>query len=174
MKVQGNQNRLCGPLMRSNCCNSHSTARRVSCKKGYISSAAQTQACSPLLLLLLWDVAGFRGQSQEIQGWGDGVIVLESMWIHCPHENRRAVFSGFSTLRPVFKKVCFQALRFQNPCGWLAKMMQYMHVFAKERFCVDGLWVYCFIVKYGINLLTTTWYISDKSIDKSYQGCSQV
>ena len=32
--VQGYQNRLCGPIMRSNCCcDSHSTTRRVSCKK---------------------------------------------------------------------------------------------------------------------------------------------
>ena len=73
----------CGPLMRSNCCcDSHSTTRRVSCKKGSISSAARTQACSPslLLLLLLWDVTGFRGRRKEVEGWGDGVIVLESMW----------------------------------------------------------------------------------------------
>ena len=62
--MQGNQNRSWGPLMRSNCCfDSHSTTRRVSCKKGSISSAAWTQACRPplLLLLLLRDVAGFRG-----------------------------------------------------------------------------------------------------------------
>ena len=59
--AQGNQNRFCGPVMRSNCCcNSHSTTKRVSCKKGSISSAARTQACSLplLLLLLLWDVVG--------------------------------------------------------------------------------------------------------------------
>ena len=69
--MQGNQNRLCGKwLMRSNCCyDSHSTTRQVSCKKGSISSAARTQACSPPLLLLLWDVAGFRGQRQEVEGW---------------------------------------------------------------------------------------------------------
>ena len=47
--------------MRSNCCcDSHSTTRRASCKKGSISSVARTQACSPpLLLLLLWDIAAF-------------------------------------------------------------------------------------------------------------------
>ena len=122
--AQGNQNRFCGPVMRSNCCcNSHSTTKRVSCKKGSISSAAQTRACSPPLLLLLWDVAG----------WGDRVIVLESMQIRRPHENGRAVFSDFSTLRPVFKKV-----RFQDPYGRSAKTMQYLCVFAKERCRLDG------------------------------------
>ena len=81
--------------MRSNCCwDSHSTTRRVSCKKGWISSVAQTRACSPpSLLLLLWDV----------DGCGDRVIVLESIWIRRPHENRRAVILDFSTLRPVFR-----------------------------------------------------------------------
>ena len=78
--------------------------------------------------------AGFRGWRQEVEGWGDGVIVSESMQIRCPHENGRAVFLDFSTLRPVFKKVCFQALRFQDPCGRSAKTTQYMYVFTKERF----------------------------------------
>ena len=79
--MQGNQNLLCGPVMRSNCC-SHSTTRHVSCKKGSISSAARTRACSPpLLLLLLWDVTGFRGQRHEVEGWGDGVIVI--IWKVC-------------------------------------------------------------------------------------------
>ena len=111
--------------MRSNCCcNSHSTTRRVSCKKGSMSSVAWTRACSlPLLLLLLWDVAG----------WGDGVIILESMRIRHPHENRRAAFSEFSTLRPVLKKV-----RFQDPYGWSAKTMQYVCVFEKKRCRLAG------------------------------------
>ena len=78
--------------------------------------------------------AGFRGWRQEVEGWGDGVIVSESMQIRCPHENGRAVFLDFSTLRPVFKKVCFQALRFQDPCGRSAKTTQYMYVFTKEHF----------------------------------------
>ena len=99
--------------MRSNCCwDSHSTTRRESCKKGWISSAARTRACRPpllLLLLLLWDV----------EGRGDDVIILESMQIRRPHENGRAAFSDFSTLRPVFKKVCLQ-----DPCGRSAKTMQ--------------------------------------------------
>ena len=68
---------------------------------------------------------GFRGRRQEVEGWGDGVIVSESMQIHCPHENGRA--SNFSTLRPVVKKVCFQ-----DPCGRSAKTMQYMCVFVKS------------------------------------------
>ena len=103
--LQGNQNCLCGPLMRSNCCcDLHSTTVRVSCKKGSISSAARTGACSPplLLLLLLWDVAVFRGQRQEVEGWDDGVIVSERMQIRRPHKNGRAAFSDFSTQRPFF------------------------------------------------------------------------
>ena len=138
--MQGNQNLLCGAVMRSNCCccDSHSTTRWVSSKKVSISSAARTRTCRPpLLLLLLWDVAGFRGQRLAVEGWGDGVIVSESMQICRPHENGRAAFLDFSTLTPVFKKVPFQALRFQDPCGRTAQMMQYVCVFAKERFCVD-------------------------------------
>ena len=103
--MQGNQNRSCGSLMRSNCCcDSHSTTRRVRCKKGWISSAARSRAWSPplLLLLLLWDV----------EGRGHDVIILESMQICRPHKNRRAAFLDFSTLRLVFKKV-----RFQDPWG---------------------------------------------------------
>ena len=111
--MQGNQNRSCGPLMRLNCCwDSQSTTRRVGCKKGSISSAARTRACSPplllLLLLLLWDVAAFRGRRLEVKGWGDGVIVLESMRIHCPHGYGRAAFPDFSTLRPFSKKCIFR------------------------------------------------------------------
>ena len=118
-RVQGNQNLLCGLVMRSNCCcDSHSTTRPVSCKKVSIYFA-QTQTWSPLLLLLLlWDVVGFRGQRQEVEV---KVIFLESMQICCPHENGTAAFSDFSTLRPVFKKV-----HFQDPRGRSAKMMQKM------------------------------------------------
>ena len=109
-------NCLCRPIMRSNCCcYSHSTTMQVSCKKGSISSAARTQACSPPLMLLLWDVAGFRGRGLEFAG----VIDTESMHICCPHENARPAFLDFSTLKPGFKKV-----RLQDPCGRSAKMMQ--------------------------------------------------
>ena len=81
--------------MRSNCCcDSHSTTRRVSCKKGSISSAARTRACSqPLLLLLSWDVAG----------WGDGVIVLESMQIRRP---LRGLHFRISPPWDPFSKMC--------------------------------------------------------------------
>ena len=132
--MQWEQDHLCGPLMRSNCCcDSHSTTRQVSCKKGSISYVAWTQACSPplllLLLLLLRDVVGFRGRRLEVKGWGDGVIVLESMRICRPHENRRAVILDFSMLRPIFIKGRFQVLRFQDLCGWSAKTMKYMCVF---------------------------------------------
>uniref|UniRef100_A0A671UHG4 THAP-type domain-containing protein n=1 Tax=Sparus aurata TaxID=8175 RepID=A0A671UHG4_SPAAU len=60
------------------------------------------------------------------------------MQIRRQHENVRAAFSDFSTLRPVFKKVRFQALRFQDPYGRSAKTMQYMCVFAKRRCRLDG------------------------------------
>ena len=135
---QGNQNTLCGPIMRWNCCcDSHSTTMRVSCKKGSIASAAQTQACSPpLLLSLLWDVAGFRGRRQVVVGWDDGVIDKESMQIPCPHENTREAFLDFSTLRPGFKKVRLQALCLQDQCGG---SMQNMCIYIKECFHVDGL-----------------------------------
>ena len=46
------------------------------------------------------------------------------MRIRRPHVNVRAAFSDFSTLRPIFKKVCFQALHLQDPCGQSAKPMQ--------------------------------------------------
>ena len=49
-------------------------------------------------------------------------------------EQEGCVFSDFSTLRPIFKKVCFQALHFQDPCGQLAKMLQYMLCFRKRAF----------------------------------------
>lgn len=86
---------------------------QVSCKKGSITSAARTQGCNPpLMLLLLWDVAAFRGRGLEV----DGVIDTESMRISCPHETARPAFSDFSTQRPGFKKV-----RSQDPRGWSAK-----------------------------------------------------
>ena len=106
--MQGNQNRWCGPLMRSNCCcDSHSTTMWVSCKKGSISSAARTRACSPpLLLLLLWDVAGLRGRRQEVEGRGNAAIISESMpstwkregcvigFLHPETRFQKSVFSG--------------------------------------------------------------------------------
>ena len=61
------------------------------------------------------------------------------MRIRHPHENGRAAFLDFSTLRPVFKKVRFQGLCFQDLCGRSAKTMQYMCIFAKEVFRVDSL-----------------------------------
>ena len=56
-------------------------------------------------------------QRLEVEGWGDGVIVLESMQIRCPPKNGRAAFSDFSTLRPVFKKARFQAMCLLDPVG---------------------------------------------------------
>ena len=50
---------------------------------------------------------------QRSEAWGRGVgrwrhrHHLESMQIHRPHENGKAAFSDFSTLRPVFKKCIF-------------------------------------------------------------------
>ena len=130
--MQGNQNRLCGLLMRSYCwCNSHSTTMRVSCKKG-------SQACSPPLLLLLWDVAGFRGWRLEVEWWDDGVI--QSMQIRRPHENTGAAFLDFSTLTPGFKKVRLQTLCLQDPWGRSAKTMQNMCVYTHKSFHVDGPW----------------------------------
>ena len=80
--VQGNQNHLCGPLMRSNCCcDWHSTTRHVSFKKGSISSAAQTRTCRLplLLLLLLWDVAGSEVRGKRSRGGA----TASSFWKVC-------------------------------------------------------------------------------------------
>ena len=114
--------------MRSNCCwDSHSTTRRESCKKGWISSAARTRACSPpllLLLLLLWDV----------EGRGDDIIILESMQIRRPHENGRAAFSDFSTLRPVFKKVRVQF----SGSVWTVGQNDAIHVCFRKRALSSG------------------------------------
>ena len=41
---------------------------------------------------------GFRGRRQAVEGWGDGVIVLESMQIRYPQENWRAAFSQLQTI----------------------------------------------------------------------------
>ena len=53
-----------------------------------------------------------RGIPRSEEGWSDGIIVLESL-----RKRGGAALSDFSTLRPIFKKVCFQALRLQEPCG---------------------------------------------------------
>ena len=50
------------------------------------------------------------------------------MQIRCPHENTRAAFSDFSTLRPGFKKV-------QDPCGRSAKTMQNVCVYTQAFPC---------------------------------------
>ena len=76
-------------------------------------------------------------------GWGDGIIVLESLLIPCPYENRRAAFSDFSTPRPVFKKVCIQALRFQDPFGRSTfvnnRWCKLGHIRVKEQYCSRGI-----------------------------------
>ena len=73
----------------------------------------RTQACNlPLLLLLLWVFAGSRGRRLEVEGWGDGIIHMQSVQIRCPKENARAVFSIFSIQWPGFQKVCLP-----DPCG---------------------------------------------------------
>ena len=141
---QGNQNRLCGPLMRSNCCcDSHSTIMRVSIKTGSIFSAAQTQACSQplLLLLLLWDVMGFRGRRLEVEGWGDGVIILESMQIRHPRENGRLRFRIFPPWDPFSKKCVFKHCVFRISVADWPTTCVFSHKNVKERFCVDGLFV---------------------------------
>ena len=130
--MQGNQNRLCGPLMRSNCCcDSHSTTRQVSCKKGSISSAARTRVCK-LPLLLLWEACSSEVECKRSRGG----VMASSFWKVC----RFAVHMKTGGLRffGFLKKVRFQALRFQDLCGRSAKTMQYMCVFAKERSHLDG------------------------------------
>ena len=84
-------------IMGSNCCcDSHSTTRWVSCKKGSISSVARSQAevrhcCCRRSV-----------QRSEARGRAVG-------WICLLHENARALSSDFSTLRPGFKKCIFRS-----------------------------------------------------------------
>ena len=131
--------------MRSNCCcDLHLTTRQVSCEKGSISSVARTQACSPpLLLLLLWDVAGFRGRRQEVEGWGHGAIVLESMRIRCSHEKGRAVFLDFFTLRPIFKKCAFSGAAFSGSV-WTVGQNDAIRVRFRKRAFSSG-WPICLL-----------------------------
>ena len=81
---------------------------------------------------------GLTGRRMEVEGWGDGIIDMKSMQIHCPHENARAAFSDFSTRKLGFKKVRFQALHLQDPCGQSAKTIQNIYVYTQKRFHVDG------------------------------------
>ena len=92
--------------------------------------------CCPLPLLSR-DVAGFRGRRLEVEG-GAMASSFRTVCGFAVHMKMEAAFPDFSTLRPGFKKACFQALRFQNPYGRSAKTMQYMYIFAKERFRVNS------------------------------------
>ena len=120
--------------MRLNCCcDSHSTTRHASSRKAQYLLQHEHEHVGRRCCCCYINVAGFRGQRLEVEGWGDGVTVSERMRIHRPLEDGSAAFSDFSTLRPVFKKV-----RCHDLCGRLAETMQYVCVFAKERFRVDG------------------------------------
>ena len=68
-----------------------------------------------------------RGGRLEVEGWGDGVTVKQSLWIHCPNENTRVAVSNFFTLRPGFKK-----LHLHNPFGQSAKTMQNVRLHKKS------------------------------------------
>ena len=46
---------------------------------------------------------------------------------------------GFFHLETCFQKSVFSGAALQYPCGRSSKTLQYMCVFAKERFHVDGL-----------------------------------
>ena len=85
-----------------------------------------------IVVIVVMRRCGAQRSRLEVEGWGDGIIVSESMQIRHAHENGRAAFSDFSTLRPVFKKV-----RFHAPCGQLAKTMQNVCLH-KNRFHVDS------------------------------------
>ena len=127
--MQGNQNLLCGPVMMLNCCcNSHSTTRHVNCKKGCILLRHEHKHVVSIVVVVVMR----RRWVQRSEARGRGVgrwrhRYSKSMQIRRPHENGRAAFSFFIffTLRPIFKKVRFQVL-------------QYMCVFAKEHFRMDG------------------------------------
>ena len=73
---------------------------------------------------------GFRSRRQEVEVWGDGVIVSESMLIHHPHENGRAAFLDFSTLRPVFS--AFSGAAFSGSV-WTVSQNHAKHVRFRKR-----------------------------------------
>ena len=59
-------------------------------------------------------------QGSEVEGKRSrGGAMVSVMWKVC----RFAVHTEFSTLRPGLKRVRFQALRLQDPCGRLTKTM---------------------------------------------------
>ena len=51
---------------------------------------------------------GLTGRRMEVEGWGDGIIDMKSMQIHCPHENARAAFSDFSTRKLGFRHCIYR------------------------------------------------------------------
>ena len=129
--MQGNQNRLCGLIMRSNCCcDSHSTTRRVSCKKGSISSAARTQACSPHCCCC-------RVQNSEARGRGVGwwrhhfgkYVDLLSTRKRTP---RFRILPDLVSKKCVFRH-CVYRIRVDGRPKWCKTC-----VYTKERFRVDG------------------------------------
>ena len=98
--MQGNQNRLCRPLMRSNCCcDSHSHSREAQYLLRHEHKHLVRRCCCH------YETSqGLRGRRLEVEGWGGGIIDTQNMQIRCPYENARPAFSDSSTLGPGFKK----------------------------------------------------------------------
>ena len=65
--------------------------------------------------------------------WGNGIIVSESMRIHCPHENARAVFRFFHPVTR-FQKCAFPGATFSGSV-WMVGQNDAIHVsFLKRAF----------------------------------------
>ena len=130
--------------MRSNCCcNSHSTNYKESKLQERLNIFCSTNISMKSAVIVVVVVMRCCGvQRSKARGRGLG------RWRHrfgkyadllSTREREGCVSSDFSTRRPVFKKVRFQVLRFQDLCVRSNKTMQYMCVFAKEHCRVDGL-----------------------------------
>ena len=126
--MQGIRKRLCGPIMEVELLLLRLTLDYKMSKL----QETQTQAVVRNCCCCYYETS--RGSA----GWGDGVIVLESMRICRPHKK-------FSTLRPLIKKVRFKSLHFlrvrvdgrpkrRNICA-------FSHKNTKERFRVDDVFI---------------------------------
>ena len=77
--------------------------------------------------LLLWLTLNYKASKLQERGFRGRRV---GRWCHrfgkYPHENARVL--DFSTLRPFFKKVCFQALRLQDPWGCVSCPWTLRHV----------------------------------------------
>ena len=70
-----------------------------------------------------------------VEGWGDGIIVLESMRIRHPHENGRAAFFGFFHPDTCFQKTAFSGTAFSGSM-WIVGQNDAIHTFSQKSIFV--------------------------------------